>query len=77
MGAARRLPTTRRARGYWDAFASLEAELRPLLQPGRPPALPTHAQLLAAGRSDVVRAIRIHGGSLAVAQRLGAVVKQG
>lgn len=33
--------------------------------------MPTRAVLQAAGRADIVRAIRAAGGSLAVAQRLG------
>lgn len=33
--------------------------------------MPTRAALQAAGRADIVRAVRAAGGSLAVAQRLG------
>jgi hypothetical protein len=39
--------------------------------------LPTQAELLDAGRSDIVRAIGMHGGSAAVAERLGVGVRQG
>ena len=35
------------------------------------PRMPTLAALRAAGRDDIVRALRAAGGSLAVAQRLG------
>ena len=39
--------------------------------------MPTQKQLIDAGRSDLIRAIRQHGGSSAVAERLGVSVKRG
>jgi protein-tyrosine-phosphatase len=39
--------------------------------------LPTQRQLLAAGRGDLLRAIRQHGGSSVVAERLGVSVRRG
>jgi hypothetical protein len=69
----------RRPNGHWREFANVAAELAPLLRagagPGGAPLLPTQAELLAAGRADLVRALRLHGGAGAVAARLGAATR--
>ncbi|BDA51189.1 hypothetical protein COCOBI_18-0650 [Coccomyxa sp. Obi] len=44
---------------------------QPRLDQASQPRMPTRAALRAAGRDDIVRALRAAGGSLAVAQRLG------
>jgi hypothetical protein len=62
----------RRAPGYWTDFANLARELAAFVaEPGRPPRIPTRAELLAAGRYDLTYAVQRHGGSVAVAERLG------
>lgn len=58
--------------GYWTDFANLERELRAFIAAAGPdPIMPTFAQLSAADRDDLANALPIHGGSFAVAKRLG------
>jgi len=68
----------RQAPGYWTDFASLERKLAAFVaERGRPPRMPTRAELLAAGRYDLTYAVQRHGGFSAVAERLGwETVKQ-
>ncbi|KFM27370.1 Kinesin-2, partial [Auxenochlorella protothecoides] len=73
--AARRLDLAmalRRPNGHWD-MPALAAELAPYLlreQEGSAPRLPTAAALVAEGRTDLVRAIRLNGGFKACARKL-------
>jgi protein-tyrosine-phosphatase/ribosomal protein L13E len=76
----------RRPNGYWDEFENLARALKPYLVAAPPTGsasggaeqvLPTQAALGAAGRADLLRAIRHHGGSAAVAARLGVGAKKG
>lgn len=72
----------RRPNGYWDDFDTLAGALVPYLRnasdlPGDVALLPTQHQLLEAGRGDLIRAIRSHGGSTAVAKRMGVGVRRG
>ncbi len=61
--------------GYWDDFATLERELRPLAeQLGQ---MPSTYWLHAHGRSSLVTGIISHGGPAAVAKRLGVSFPQG
>jgi hypothetical protein len=63
---ARRLsPSPALVCSLWNA-AHPDQPSTPFLQ-----TLPTHRELLAARRGDLVRAIKMHGGSAAVAARLG------
>lgn len=58
--------------GYWSDFATLEREILAFIDAcGAPGVMPTAQALRAAGRHDLDRAIRIHGGIVAVAERLG------
>ncbi|PXF42911.1 hypothetical protein BWQ96_07358 [Gracilariopsis chorda] len=52
---------------YWRNFDNLQAQLEPYIQNG---GLPTAKQLLQAGRSELIRAISIHGGWKPVAKRM-------
>jgi hypothetical protein len=62
----------RRAPGYWTDFANVARELAEFVaEPGRPPRMPTRAELLAAGRYDLTYAVQRHGGFGAAAERLG------
>ncbi|KAK9814279.1 hypothetical protein WJX72_003320 [[Myrmecia] bisecta] len=81
-----RLDRTRRRKGYWSDLSALERELRPYLtcipEAGlRASAtryvMPQQAELLAAGRSDLMKAIRAWGGSVEVANLLGISPRQG
>jgi hypothetical protein len=58
--------------GYWKEFATLERELLAFIdEHGVPGAMPTHQTMRSAGRLDLVRGIRSHGGMVAVGERLG------
>lgn len=52
---------------YWRNFENLQAELEPYVQDG---GLPTAKQLLEARRSELIRAISMHGGWKQVAERM-------
>ena len=66
MGSKRKSP------GYWEDFSNLERELLDFIEiHGTLGIMPTQDNLSKASRSDLVNAIRKHGGYLAVAQRLG------
>lgn len=78
--------SSRRPNGYWEEFKNLERALRAYLKPiqakgnsAEPQKLmmPTVQELRAAGRADLIRALRIHGGSAAVARRLGVAFNRG
>lgn len=64
-----------RPRGYWNDFKNLQAEMRGFLREYqshfRDGIMPTQKELRALRRSDIVEAIQKHGGSAAVAERLG------
>lgn len=67
------LRPTRRAAGYWRSLTNLERELRAFITSEDgvdPEALPARKQLIAAGRQDLARAIKWHGGFAQVARRL-------
>jgi Hypothetical methyltransferase/SNF2-related domain len=58
--------------GYWKDFANVERELRLWITThGLPETMPTQQTLRQAGQTGLSTAITKHGGSLAVAQRLG------
>ena len=58
--------------GYWDDFSNLERELLTFIQEyGSAGVIPTDGELRTSGRSDLANAIRKHGGSQSVAERLG------
>jgi|SRR5579859_5635926 len=58
---------------YWQDFENVKRELLAFMQSsGQPGVMPTHAQLVAHDRTDLLAACRPHGGLLAVAKRLGA-----
>jgi hypothetical protein len=62
----------RRPSGYWTDFANLARELAAFVaEPGRPPRMPTLAELVAARRYDLTYAVQRHGGFGAAAERLG------
>mmetsp|Transcript_2394 Transcript_2394/g.4142 ORF Transcript_2394/g.4142 Transcript_2394/m.4142 type:complete len:340 (-) Transcript_2394:993-2012(-) len=71
------LPTTRRPRNYWSSLENVDRELREFVQAtkGRDTKhktlLPTQQEMIAAGRGDLVRAIKLCGGMGAAASRLG------
>jgi len=81
--------SARRSNGYWQDFEVLSRALTPYLRSvnvgnatrgGKDCAavfLPTQRQLRDAGRADLLRAIRCHGGSAAVARRMGIGVRRG
>ncbi len=59
---------------YWSDFANLERELRAFITAqGAAGLMPTYDTLAAAKRQDLVAAIQRHGGTFAVAERLGLV----
>ncbi|KAI0566367.1 hypothetical protein FGB62_9g324 [Gracilaria domingensis] len=60
-------PLRMRPYRYWKDFNNLDQALRPYVHNH---GLPTARQLLEANRSELVRAIRMHGGSKAVARRM-------
>lgn len=61
--------------GYWDDFATLRRELLMFVKEhGRHGAMPTTKELELARRSDLVNAIRKHGGAYVVAKKLGLIV---
>jgi hypothetical protein len=75
---------SRRPNGYWQNFSALRAELLPYLTQGgtddgadesKPDGeglvMPTAQDLMKLGRSDLVRAIRLHGGFIQVALVMG------
>ena len=58
--------------GYWDDFANLQRELLAFItEHGTPGVMPIHTMLRRAGRGDLSQAMHLHGGIIAVAQRLG------
>lgn len=62
---------TAKPRNYWTDFDNLEREMRTFLEQQGWSKLPSSRQMRLAGRSDLLHAIRLHGGASAVAQRLG------
>ena len=62
---------TDRKRKAYIAPCSLPTPKTHDLEPWQVHTLPTHKELLATRRGDLVRAIKMHGGSAAVAARLG------
>lgn len=65
----------RRPNGYWSDVSVVFKEVDPYItiQPHGEetfPTMPTAKELIHAGRSDLVRAIRLHGGFLGVAQKM-------
>lgn len=61
-----------RPKGYWNDFANLQAEiLRFVEEHGTDGQMPTSGQLRAAGWPNLNSAIQRHGGTPAVAARLG------
>ena len=67
--------SARRPNGYWKDFATLKKELLLFTKENSseitPGLMPTQKQLRDLGRSDIVKAIEIHGGTTAVAEELG------
>lgn len=71
-----RMARPRKPKGYWDAPGRLEEELLAyIVEHGTPGVLPYQQELERDGRSDLVHAIRLNGGSAAVAQRLGLAMR--
>eukprot|EP00887_Chlorella_sp_A99_P005558 scaffold1.g5558.t1 len=60
-----------------EGAAPAAAAAVPAPAPARPRAFPTQHQLLAAGRADLVKAIRLHGGSKRVARLLSLSAARG
>ena len=70
---------------YWREWENVERELREFIrehcdeQPGHPGTsdmvMPTASELVDRGRSDLKRAVLLHGGSWKVAKRMGFVPK--
>lgn len=63
----------RRPNGFWSNFESLKREITQFIEnePGVDEIMPTAQDLVRAGRSDLVRAIRMHGGFSKVALSIG------
>ncbi|MBD1926932.1 hypothetical protein H6F74_11825 [Trichocoleus sp. FACHB-90] len=58
--------------GYWEDFSNMECEIFSFIQEsGTVGIMPTHEELLKAGRNDLAGAIQKHGGYPEVAKSLG------
>lgn len=61
---------------YWESFSNLERELLTFIEEcGTVSVMPTYGEFNKARRSDLVKAIRKHGGIPAVAEKLGLTYK--
>lgn len=65
----RRRGPPRRRRGYWLVWRNLETELRAFAKRSCSGYMPLQRQLRAANRTDLMNAVRLHGGAAAVARR--------
>lgn len=66
------MSATQHPPGYWSDFSRVEAELRAFMEAqGTPDAMPTQHAMRLAGRTDLLHAIKRHGGPRAVAERIG------
>lgn len=64
----------RRERYYFNNFENVRHELNCFIfDDGVPGVMPTAAELIRAGRRDLIRAMQLHGGQKTVAARLGLV----
>lgn len=66
-----RLGPPRRARGYWSVWRNLQTELRAFAKRSCSGYMPLQRELLAANRTDIMNALRFHGGAAIVARRAG------
>lgn len=60
----------RKPNGYWEAFENLQRELEEFVGAGEK-IFPMHSDLVEHGRRDILKGLRKHGGSAAVAAKLG------
>lgn len=66
---------TRRESHYWCRMENVRNELLAFIyEYGQPGVMPTRAELLRAGRGDLLRGMTIHGGQKAVARELSLVM---
>lgn len=67
----KRVGPPRRAPGYWLAWPNLQTELRAFAKRSCSGYMPLQREFRAANRSDIMNAVRFHGGSGVVARRAG------
>jgi molybdenum-dependent DNA-binding transcriptional regulator ModE len=65
------MPHKRKPLGYWNSFTNLRAELLAFMQEHGLVNIPAHIVFIRNGRTDLSNAIAQHGGSYAVALKLG------
>lgn len=67
--------STRREAHYWCRLENVRRELLAFIyEYGQPGVMPTRAELLRAGRGDLLRGMTIHGGQKAIARDLSLVM---